>query len=113
MLLYIFPRACPSELLTYFVLYRKISGFNSSRNDKIVDQSKLKVFADDKINVTQKIKFVSGSLENVVGEGENAGYQLNPLHLNHLCQKDNLTKENQKNFARKQPTFIAETKERC
>ena len=30
--------------------------FNSSPNDKILDWSKLKAFADDKINVTEKLR---------------------------------------------------------
>ena len=42
---------------------------------KSSDQSKLKALADDKINVTQKLKFVSGRVENILGKGENAGYQ--------------------------------------
>ena len=49
--------------------------FNSLPNDKIVDLSKLKAFADDKLNVTQKLKFPLGRVENFVGKGENAGYQ--------------------------------------
>ena len=48
---------------------------NSLPNDKILDWTKLKAFADDKINVTEKLKFVLGKVENVVGKGENAGYQ--------------------------------------
>ena len=52
------------------------SGFISCLpNDKILDLSKLKAFADDKINVTEKLKFVLGRVENFVGKGENAGYQ--------------------------------------
>ena len=39
-----------------------------------LDWSKLKAFADDKINVTKEFKFVVGREENV-GNGENAGYQ--------------------------------------
>ena len=35
----------------------------------------LKAFAEDEINVTQKLKFVFGRVENIVGKGENAGYQ--------------------------------------
>ena len=35
----------------------------------------MKVFADDKINVTEKWKFILGRTENIVGKGENAGYQ--------------------------------------
>ena len=34
-----------------------------------------KVFADDKIRVTRKLKFVVGRLENIVGERENAERQ--------------------------------------
>ena len=44
-------------------------------NDKISDRSKLKAFADDKINVIEKMKFVFGRVENIVGKGENAGYK--------------------------------------
>ena len=42
--------------------------------NKILVQSKLKAYADDKITVTEEMKFVLGRLENV-GKGENAGYQ--------------------------------------
>ena len=39
-------------------------------------QSKLKAFADEKLKkMTQKLKFVLGSIENIVGKGENAVYQ--------------------------------------
>ena len=48
---------------------------NSSLNNKILDLPKLKAFADDKINVTQNLKFALGRVENIVGKGENAGYQ--------------------------------------
>ena len=48
---------------------------NSLPNDKFLDCSKLKTFADDKINLAEKLKFVSGKVENIVGKGENAGYQ--------------------------------------
>ena len=41
---------------------------------KILDSSKLKAFKD-KINVTQKLKFALGTVENIVGKGENAFYQ--------------------------------------
>ena len=48
---------------------------NSLPNDKILDWSKLKAFADDKIKATEKLKFGLGRVENIVGKGENAGYQ--------------------------------------
>ena len=34
--------------------------FNSLANNKILDWLKLKAFADDKINMTEKMKFVLG-----------------------------------------------------
>ena len=45
-------------------------------NNKILDcnWSKLKAFADRKINVTEKLEFVIGRVENSMGKGENAGY---------------------------------------
>ena len=48
---------------------------NSLPNSKIFDWSKLKAFADDKMNGTEKLKFVLGRVENAVGKGENAGNQ--------------------------------------
>ena len=41
----------------------------------ILDWSRLKAFADDKINVTEQLKCVLGRVENIMGRGENAGYQ--------------------------------------
>ena len=43
-------------------------------NNKFLDWSRLEAFADDKLNVTQKTKFLLGLVENA-GKGENAGYQ--------------------------------------
>ena len=48
---------------------------NSLPNGKILVQSKLKAFADNKINVSEKFQFVLGRVENIVVKGENAGYQ--------------------------------------
>ena len=48
---------------------------NSSPNDKILNQSNLKAFADDILNVVQMIICVTDWVENIVGKGENAGYQ--------------------------------------
>ena len=39
-------------------------------NDKIVDWSNLKAFADDKVYVTEKLKFFMGRVENILGRGE-------------------------------------------
>ena len=35
----------------------------------------MKAFADNKMNMTQKLKFALGRIENILGKGENAGYQ--------------------------------------
>ena len=51
------------------------SDANSFPNDKLLDWSKLKVLADDKMNVNQKQKFFFEWIENIVGKGENAGYK--------------------------------------
>ena len=53
---------------------------------KILDQSNLKDFADDKIKVTFVPNFVLGSIESIVGKGVNAGYQ-------HFCFSHSVSKE--------------------
>ena len=35
----------------------------------------MKAFADEKINITQELGFALGMAENIVGKGENGGYQ--------------------------------------
>ena len=44
-------------------------------NNKFLDWSKFKAFADDKLTMAEKLKFVLGRVENIVGKGENAFYQ--------------------------------------
>ena len=56
-------------------LWKKVKLFNSLPNDKILDWSKLKAFANDKMNVNEKFNFGLGRTKNIVGKGENAGYQ--------------------------------------
>ena len=48
--------------------------FNSLPNDKVLDRFKFKAFANDKINVTEKLNFVLGRVETIFGKGQNAGY---------------------------------------
>ena len=55
--------------------YKDLPSFNPLPEDKISDWSKLKAFADDKLNFTQNIKVVFHKIENIVGKEENAGYQ--------------------------------------
>ena len=49
--------------------------FNPLPNNKNLDLSKLEAVADDSLNVNQKLEFAAGRVENIVGKGENAGYQ--------------------------------------
>ena len=44
-------------------------------NDKILDWSKFKAFADDKIHVAEIMIYLFDREENIMGKGENAGYQ--------------------------------------
>ena len=43
--------------------------------DTILDLSNLKAFVDEKMNVTETLKFVWRWVVNIVRKGENAGYQ--------------------------------------
>ena len=44
--------------------------FNPFPHDKILDQTKLKAFADDKLNVKKMIISVNDRIEKIVGKGE-------------------------------------------
>ena len=48
---------------------------NSLPSDKFLNLSKLKAFGVDKLNVTERLKFVFARVEIIVGKGENAGNQ--------------------------------------
>ena len=56
--------------ISYMYLHNEGSfaspSFNSLPNNKILDRSKSKVFADNKINVTKRLKFILGRAENIV-----------------------------------------------
>ena len=62
--------------------------FKSVPHRKVLDWSKLKAFADNKLNLAEKLKFVLGRVENIVGKGEYAGYQ----HFPKMFSKDFLFK---------------------
>ena len=47
---------------------------NSLPNNKILDRSKFKAHADDKMTVNKNLNFVPGRVENILEKGENAGY---------------------------------------
>ena len=44
-------------------------------NDKILDVTKLKAFADNQLNIVKMTISRYDRVENIVGKGENAGYQ--------------------------------------
>ena len=72
------------NIISFLNPFIKQSCFNPVPNNKILDLSLFKAFAYDKINVTQKLKFEMGRVENMVGKGENSGYQhflLFPQHF--------------------------------
>ena len=52
-----------------------LENINPLPDSKISDWSKLKAFADNKLNVAQNIKVDFHRIENIVGKEENAGYQ--------------------------------------
>ena len=65
-----------------FILLSSLERFNSLPHDKILDWSKLKALADDKINVVQKLKKkVNWRVENILGKGENAGFKLEVVKI--------------------------------
>ena len=51
---------------------RLLRPFYPLPDDKILGLPKLKAFADDKLNVTQNVKYVFHRIENIVGKEENA-----------------------------------------
>ena len=61
---------------------------NPVTNDKILDWSKLKAFAHNKINVTEKLKFVLGRVKNIVGKGENASFSFSHNVFKRLLMQD-------------------------
>ena len=52
-----------------------LSSINALPNGEISDLPKSKAFADNKIKVTEKLKFVLERVKKIVGKGQNAGYQ--------------------------------------
>ena len=52
----------------------ELVAFNSLPNNNFLDMTKLKAFAEDKINVTKQLKFILERIENSVGKGESTDY---------------------------------------
>ena len=56
-------------------IFVSIPNFNPLPNDKFLDLTKLKAFADNNLNVANMMNFLYDRAENTVEKGENAGYQ--------------------------------------
>ena len=54
-------------------IYNGTQNYFSLPIDRFLDLYKLNAFADDKIILREQLKVVLGSMENIVGKGENAG----------------------------------------
>ena len=59
--------------LLFCLLYIRI--FNTLQNNKILDWSKLKAFANNNLDVSKKMISVYDRVESIVGKRENAGNQ--------------------------------------
>ena len=59
--------------MLFFLVRQAGVTLNSLTSDKYLDLSKLKAFADDKITLREKLKFVLESMEKIAGKGQNAG----------------------------------------
>ena len=62
--------------------------FDPLPNHNVLEKSKFKTFADDKLNSTWQLQIVLGWIENIVGKGENA----DPYILYGYTNYRNLTK---------------------
>ena len=62
-------------LLKPFSQCKTIMQLNSLPHNKILDWRKLKAFEDYIINDAEMMIFLSDKLKNIVGKGENAGFQ--------------------------------------
>ena len=61
--------------MAVFKSCKSLCHINSLPDDKILDWSKLRAFADDKIKLAKMMIFVFDGIENIVRKGEIAGYQ--------------------------------------
>ena len=65
----------PVSIVSLCLIHSKSCiNFTLYQTTKFLTIPKLKVLADDKLNVAEILKFVLEREENIVGKGENAGY---------------------------------------
>ena len=63
-----FQKLAVSRLLKHRIVWLRV---NLLLHDKILQLSKLKAFADDKVNMAPKLKLIQGKDENIVAIGGN------------------------------------------
>ena len=63
---------------------------NSLPNDEILDVTKFKAFAEDKLNVARMMISLFDRAENTVGKAENAGYQHSVTKFKAFCKRQML-----------------------
>ena len=66
-----FQKACFPEVSKGVIVWEWVK---VSTKRQILRLVQIESFAEDKINLTENLKFVLGRVENIVGKGENAGY---------------------------------------
>ena len=72
---YLFPE-CQFSFKFYNHLYNyNLVKFNSLPKDNVLNWSKLKALADNKLNILVNLKFDFGKVESKLEKEENAGYQ--------------------------------------
>ena len=64
---YVICKHCKTKVLAFIIFY---AALKASSYDKVLDQTKLKAFTGDKLNVTKLIISVFDRVENIVGKGE-------------------------------------------
>ena len=74
------------SLPPFFPLSIVLYPFNPLPNEKVLDVSKLKAFADDKLFVAKMIVFLFDTVENSAGKAENVDYH-HFLHFPHYFPK--------------------------
>ena len=72
----LYMHVCAKHFAEKFNSSCRFNMFNSLPNDKILDVTKLKTIAEDKISVAQMMISVFDGIENIVGKRENVGYQI-------------------------------------
>ena len=70
-----FPGASKGVIVWEWVNCNYCMVFNPLPNDKSLDVTKVKAFADNKLRVAKMTISLFDRIENTVGKGENAGYQ--------------------------------------